>query len=363
MLNKLRFKIRRSKKPWVFWARFSDYCLSFLIYRGSDKKLAKTYAMYLTGASSPKGVADLIIGSNFLSKGQQRHSLVKKSKLPYDSNLFNNLETNFQSFDIRECITKLKTDGFCKLPVSLPLDFQDELNSIAKNSQVVPTKYAINQSPQSAPLIEIDHIWDVQFPDTVKSNAAKKLIQDRQLLQIAAGYLQVNPVVIGARLYWSLSHSNEEFLTAENWHVDAGDGLSFVKVFFALTDINQNNGPTGFIKGTHTSLPREFYSGRRFHQSEIEKKFGNRQIEATGERGTVYMVDTRGLHRGTPVKIGKRLLFHFLYGSDFYGFARPTTFNLERSLCFGDIYSGQLARTFAAFRSDSPESTHLIKGP
>ena len=86
-------------------------------------------------------------------------------------------------------------------------------------------------------------------------------------------------------------------------------------------------------------------------------------MEATGTIGTIYLADTRGLHRGTPVKQGSRLLLHFFYGTDFFGFARPTTFEMSSDVTFGDRYSGPLARTFAAFRSDSPADSSKIPGP
>lgn len=363
MLDFLRLKIRRVNRPWALWARFADYALSFLIYRGSTKILASSYRKYLMGDSSPENVSDLIIGSNFLSRGRQRHSLASLAGFNYEPSIYSELETVFENFDTNLCANQLREHGFCTLPVLLPQDIQESLIAIAKNSKVVPTKYASDQSPQNRPLIDIDHIWDVPFTTTIKNVEVQKIIQDRQLLEIAANYLQLNPVVIGARLYWSLAHTNEEFLTAENWHVDAGDGLSFVKVFFALSNIESENGPTGFIKNTHRSLPRKFYSGRRFHNSEITRRFGGSIIEATGVQGTVYMVDTRGLHRGTPVKKNHRLLFHFLYGSDFFGFNRPTVYGLNEEECFGDKFSGELSRTFAAFRSDAPTDTRKIKGP
>lgn len=363
MLKQLKFKIQRVNRPWALWARFADYTLSFLIYRGSKKSLAKNYSKYLQGESSPEKISELIIGSNFLTRGKQRHSLVSQADYNYDSTIYNNLETVFENFDTDWCVNQLKENGFCTLPVLLPQDLQESLIATAKNSQVVPTKYALDQSPQNQPSIAIDHIWDVPFSTTIKNPAVQRVIQDKQLIEIAAKYLKLNPVIIGARLYWSLAHSNKEFLTAENWHVDAGDGLSFVKVFFALSDIGSENGPTGFIRNTHKSLPRKFYSGRRFHESEIRKRFGNDVMEATGVQGTVYMVDTRGLHRGTPVKKDHRLLFHFLYGSDFFGFERPTVFGSNKADCFGDKFSGELSRTFAAFRSDSPRNTSQIKGP
>lgn len=362
-LGSLRFRVRCSGKPWGIFARSADYILSFLIYLGSVKKLKSAYQAYQTGASSPTNVDHLIVGTNFMSKGQLRNKMVEDAHFQLNLSVFSQLPSILPEFDIDEQVNLLNLHGFTQLPVRLPINLVENLVDLAQNSHVVPTKYAKDRSPKPVPDPEIDHIWDVPFANSVESKTAQSVLQDKQLITLAAKYLNANPVVIGSRLYYSIAHKNREFLTPENWHVDSGDGLRFIKTFIALSNIESSNGPTGFIQGTHQSLPRKYYSGRRFFPEEIEQKFKGRFVEATGKVGTIYFVDTRGLHRGTPVREGSRLLFHYLYGTDFFGSARPTTFGLKRSACFGDGFQGHLARTFSAYRSNSPADTSKIMGP
>jgi hypothetical protein len=361
--DKVRQRARLTSKPWGLLARVVDYTTSFVIHFNSEKLINKAYHDYLMGADTPRNVDELVIGSNFLSKGKKRHQLVDSAGFSFQEESIEPLHTILPLFDVDSCVAELKTEGFTRIPVELPANFVNELVELALISKVKPTKYAKVQGLQDRPTPEIDHIWDVPFEDSISCSSTQLLIQDRQLLTVAGKYLQANPVVIGSRLYWSLAHEREEFQTAENWHVDAGDGLRFVKLFVALTEVTAENGPTGFIKGSHVSLPRKFYSGRRFHPKEIEQRFPGKLMEATGSKGTIYLVDTRGLHRGTPVKEGRRLLLHFFYGTDFFGFPRPTVAGLDSSVCFGDKYKGELKRTFAAFRSDAPSNTAEIKGP
>lgn len=362
-IKSLRFRVRRSVKPWGIFARSVDYVLSFLIYLGLVKKLKSAYQAYQTGACSPENIDDLIIGSNFMSKGQLRNKMVDNANFHLDLSVFTQLPSILPEFDIDEQVNLLNLHGFVKLPVRLPIDLVDNLVHLAQNSYVVPTKYAKDRSPKPVPDPKIDHIWDVPFANSIQSKVVQNILQDKQLITLAAKYLKANPVVIGSRLYYSIAHKDREFLTPENWHVDAGDGLRFVKTFIALSNVESSNGPTGFIQGTHRSLSRNFYSGRRFFPEEIEQKFKGRFVEATGKVGTIYFVDTRGLHRGTPVREGYRLLLHYLYGTDFFGSARPTTFGLKGNTCFGDSLQGNLARTFSAYRSDSPADTSKILGP
>lgn len=361
--ERMRFRARRSRKPWGLTPRSVDYILTFLLSIGSNRKLKLAYKSYLDGGASPNSLDSIISKSNFVSRGKLRNRLVTQANFPLDISSYDALPSLLPEFDLNSQINSLRLNGFVKLPVKLPKPVVDSLVNLANNAQVRPTKYAHDRSLKPSPDPDIDHIWDVPFATSVQSQEIQKILQDGQLLALAANYLNSNPVVIGSRLYFSLAHKKREFLTPENWHVDAEDGLRFVKLFIALSEIGPNNGPTGFILGSHLNLPRKFYSGRRFFQEELNRNFKGNFVEATGEKGSIYFVDTRGLHRGTPVLEGHRLLFHCLYGTDFFGSARPTTFGLEANACFGDRYRGQLSRTFAAFRSDSPPSTAEIKGP
>jgi hypothetical protein len=363
ILRTLRSRNRRVRKPWSFKSRIIDFMINLLLHRKALLRTKKAYDSYLNGHPGIADLDELVIGSNFMSRGKQREKLVKLAKFEYDPTLYENLSSVLPTFDTSKYADELRMFGFTRLPIKVPAYISSELIKLARTSEVTPTKFATNTNPQKHPDPSIDHIWDVPFQETIKLEATRKLLQDGQLLSVAAQYLSSNPVVIGSRLYWSLAHENEEFQTAENWHVDAGDGLRFVKLFITLTDVDSTTGPTNYILGTHKSLPRKFYSGRRFHKNEIEKRFGERIVEATGELGTIYLADTRGLHRGMPVKRGERLLLHFFYGTDFFGFPRPTTSGLPRDCSFGDSYSKPLDRTFAAFRSDSPSDTSKIPGP
>ena len=363
ILRALRSRNRRSVKPWSFVSRSVDFIINLLLHRKALRRTRQAYASYLIGNPVVTDVDELVIGSNFMSRGKQREKLVKLAGFEYNPALYTDLPTVLPTFDTTKYADELRRFGFTKLPIKVPESISADLINLAQTSEVTPTKFASNLNRQKHPDSAIDHIWDVPFEETIKLESTRRLLQDGQLLSVAAQYLGSNPVVIGSRLYWSLAHENEEFQTAENWHVDAGDGLRFVKLFIALTDVDSSNGPTNYILGTHKSLPRKFYSGRRFHKNEIESRFRERIVEATGEIGSIYLADTRGLHRGMPVKRGERLLLHFFYGTDFFGFARPTTFGLPKVYSFGDMYSKPLNRTFAAFSSDAPSDTSKISGP
>ena len=102
------------------------------------------------------------------------------------------------------------------------------------------------------------------------------------------------------------------------WHRDSQFTNQFKTIVY-LTDVNKNNGPFQYIKGSHkkksyklikNALNDYDYSKNRFSDDEIEsilKNIGEFESSTiTGKAGDLILVNTRGLHRGSPLKFGKR---------------------------------------------------------
>ena len=86
--------------------------------------------------------------------------------------------------------------------------------------------------------------------------------------------------------------------------------------------MNEKNGPTQIVPIQKNNLPRKFFVERRFSEREIAKlckKTGNKVLSATGSEGTVYIADTRQIHRGTPVIEGHRFIVNFTLALDDFG--------------------------------------------
>jgi hypothetical protein len=73
------------------------------------------------------------------------------------------------------------------------------------------------------------------------------------------------------------------------------------------------------VRGSHRGLPLEFRRDRRYTDDEVDAAFGDRIVDLTGARGTVFLADTRGLHRGRSLIAGDRLVFQLEYATSLYG--------------------------------------------
>src|SRR4029079_18875375 len=125
--------------------------------------------------------------------------------------------------------------------------------------------------------------------------------------------LGCKPIVEPIYLRWSTSLSSlASDEAAQRFHFDM-DRLQWLKFFIYLTDVNEENGPHVFVKGTHRNngIPKQFRQQgyARISDEEVSRFFPEDSIiKVTGSAGTIFAVDTRGLHKGMVVRAKDRLM-------------------------------------------------------
>jgi hypothetical protein len=104
---------------------------------------------------------------------------------------------------------------------------------------------------------------------------------------------------------WNTYGCTDKYQIKTNlWHRDR-DGIKVLKFFIYLTDVNENCGQHLYILGSHKKKPLRFVPQFRFENKTIEKYFNNKNIiNVFGDKGTCFMEDTTGLHRGTNPLLG-----------------------------------------------------------
>jgi hypothetical protein len=134
------------------------------------------------------------------------------------------------------------------------------------------------------------------------------LINNAAVLQIARAYLGCRPTISFLGLTWSFpSHAAAQRADVQYFHRDADDWRS-LKLFVYLTDVDGLSGPHEFVTASHRSSGRIFT--KLYPDEEVERSYGrNSTVKITGPKGTTFVEDTWGLHKGhTPISRPRLLL-------------------------------------------------------
>jgi hypothetical protein len=153
----------------------------------------------------------------------------------------------------------------------------------------------------------------------LSQNLTLKLLFDPFILGTANEYLGVSPVLSQANAWFSFrSDKSSNSLSAQQWHWDC-DRIRWLKVFLYIGDVNLEDGPHEFVRGTHRVLPPTSMSSRLEDQAVRSKFLSSDIISFNAPAGTVIFEDTRGLHRGRPVIRGHRLVLQLEFSMDLFG--------------------------------------------
>jgi len=137
------------------------------------------------------------------------------------------------------------------------------------------------------------------------------LANDPRIVAVAAAYLGCKPTISNLSLWWSFPHQGVA-QDAQLFHRDRDD-WKFCKLFVYLTDVDEQSGPHVFVEGSHRVTQPS--SLRRFSDDEIESRFSASSIKHfCMPSGSVFLLDTFGVHKGLPPRGGRRrLLFQVEY--------------------------------------------------
>jgi hypothetical protein len=137
-----------------------------------------------------------------------------------------------------------------------------------------------------------------------------KAMNHPSLLQIAAGFLGCKPTISGVGLRWSFPHSKTTS-DVQRFHRDTED-WKILRLFVYLTDVFTDSGPHQFVAGSHRSAGR--FRLQPYADAYIDQRFGrDKVVTIVGPRGTTFIGDMWGVHRGVPPAGQARLLFSCTY--------------------------------------------------
>jgi hypothetical protein len=229
--------------------------------------------------------------------------------------------------DVDDVVLKISRDGFCpdlnlrQEVVEQFLTFASLATCFGDGNEEFPFRYGDCQ--QARPPFRLG-----RYNHALRaSSVLQSLASDAQLLAIARKYLRSEPVLLGARMWWSLAgpaDSVQQREAGQSFHYDI-DGYRGLAFFFYLTDVGRSSGPHVYVRGTHVKKSWRhlvtLYKGRT--DAEIKKCYGaESQVLLCGPAGSGFAEDIFGFHKGMAPESVDRLIVQLRYGLRDYGTGR-----------------------------------------
>jgi hypothetical protein len=213
-------------------------------------------------------------------------------------------------FTEEKLLNDLNQDGFANLGVVLS-DIQ--INSIKKKLEGLECYDTSKANPAPVNLsnpgnnVQLAHY---KREELIEIDEIFAIANDSRVLNVVSNYLGVKPTISNVNCWWSFG-DRESAKDAQFYHRDLDD-YKFLKMFFYLTDVDENSGPHIYVKKSHRI--NKLLELRRFSDEEVINTFNNENILVLTEpKGSCFIEDTYGIHKGQlPVK-GNRLLLQIQY--------------------------------------------------
>lgn len=165
-------------------------------------------------------------------------------------------------------------------------------------------QFLINEVPNDV------HVANYKREDLIAIPEILAIANDPKILSLAQEFLGATPTISNINCWWSLA-GKEQAEQAQLFHRDVDD-YRFCKLFVYLTDVEMEDGPHVYVEDSPAS--NTLTKIRRYSDEEIENEFGKEKVKYfTATKGSMFMVNTYGFHKGFLPKNNNRLLLQVQY--------------------------------------------------
>lgn len=239
--------------------------------------------------------------------------------------------------EVRNIVDNIQQNGYYVSPKKLDPNIITKIVEFAKKTPaptLLVSGEANHQLKFPVQFSSEKSIFDIKNPvspiykydpqQLLESQDIEDLVTDQSFLAIAQEYFGCRPILDNVNMWWSAPFDKKGTSeAAQMYHFDL-DRIKFLKFFIYLTDVDSDNGPHCYVKGTHKRKARALLSeGRRTHEEMAKWYSKSDMVELCGEKGTIIISDTIGFHKGKPLVKGHRLIFEVIFAISKFGANYP----------------------------------------
>jgi hypothetical protein len=249
-------------------------------------------------------IRKLYIRTNGLTDNIISFLLAYLFKPKYNLQDMNGILGNLTKEKIKAIKKNIKKNGYYVFENKLDDTICDKIKEFAFQSPCYTDIPSQGILPNYDPNIPVANRYSVIQKAMFENELIQKIYTDRSIIGLAQEYLGSRPILFESVIWLSTwKHWSEGFNgAAQLFHQDS-DGIKWIKFFIYLDDVDMESGPHCLVEGSNKNTPSLFWptAEGRFSDTDVEKYYGADKIKKiTGKKGTILVVDTHALHKGTP---------------------------------------------------------------
>ena len=275
----------------------------------------------------------------------------------------------FPQLNLEQAITNLHENGYIK-DIDLPPEILSQLLQYGHSAKAhgdgsLDSQFCYEQKEA----LEAQQQCSFSRGTFPNLQADLELIQtlgeDPKLQMIAAKYFGRAAQLSDSRLWWNFASEAEVFdttKTASFFHYEKDD-FNCLRLFFYLTDVNEQSGPHICVRGSHKNKGlKQLFSLQERGDEEIINYYGAENlITLTGPAGSGFMEDSFCFHRASRPTAQDRLILALTFTTppeeDWGQMVRQVSQRLWRKI------RGKITHTIGGLRSPDPLTRPLATQP
>jgi hypothetical protein len=281
------------------------------------------WAYYLATGKTPLRAYSSMRRLYYLTDGRFNdavHQILRRLRPPVALDRTEGVLGDMRGEGLNRVLRALDQDGFYVFEKRLPDDAIRTIREFALRTPCKPNGEGASPEPVlfregacQAPTFHFDS------NDLLACEPIRELLVDRSILALAQAVLRSSVVMDTPRMWWSAAASDQpSSAAAQLFHVDM-DRIRWLNFFFLITDVDANNGPHCYVRNSHHRKPVALHKDGRHSDEEIASYYPDRVVEIGGVRGTIFVADTRGFHKGKMLHTGNRLMFQIVLANSLFG--------------------------------------------
>jgi len=316
-------------------------------------ELARYPARGEAGPKSWEMLLRLHCATNGWSTGIARRALQWMKPPPRAIPAFDSLLGHYDASTLEAAAQAVRRDGYYVFPTRLPDAICDDIVEHARTSDGWGWRNGAHLEPVASfdPGHAVAHRYEFAEEKIWGIPAYQELIADPIFVNLSQAYFGGASALKEVSLWCSpaIADGKPDDDAAQIFHFDYDAAPIWLKYFVYLSDVTEENGPHVFVKGSHClgqkrarALLARGYT--RISDADIAAVFGAENlVEITGLKGTIFVADTMGFHKGKPPQRGHRSIAQLEYAMPLFVPAR------SRPLPLPTNATPKLLATFGAY--------------